>query len=250
MAAIIQLLHEYRLIGSSQVKTAKTELNNTGKTSLSSVGAVNKLSIQSSAYQLTYEQSLTMLKQQAEVAALENPPNLTILAGDSLSMWFPTELLPPERTWLNQGIAGNTSVGLLERLQLFDATQPEAIFIMIGINDIIRGETDKTILENQRQIIYYLQRVHPDAQIVLQSILPLSGEGLNWIGQDNQLNSRIRQLNQKSKAIADQAGIYYHDLYPLFADEQGNLRSELTTDGLHLSQEGYRVWRSALHIRD
>ena len=31
-----------------------------------------------------------------------------------------------------------------------------------------------------------------------------------------------------------------------FADFQGNLRLELTTDGLHLSAEAYDVWRSAI----
>jgi len=46
---------------------------------------------------------------------------------------------------------------------------------MIGINDLLRGMTDETILENQRQIVRYLRQVHPDSQIV-QSILPYSGE--------------------------------------------------------------------------
>jgi lysophospholipase L1-like esterase len=29
-------------------------------------------------------------------------------------------------------------------------------------------------------------------------------------------------------------------------DSQGNLQERLTTDGLHLSLEGYQVWRSQL----
>jgi len=47
---------------------------------------------------------------------------------------------------------------------------------MIGINDLLRGMTDET-MENQRQIVRYLRQVHPDSQIVVQSILPYSGEG-------------------------------------------------------------------------
>ncbi|MDJ0801036.1 MAG: G-D-S-L family lipolytic protein, partial [Calothrix sp. MO_167.B12] len=34
----------------------------------------------------------------------------------------------------------------------------------------------------------------------------------------------------------------------LFTNEQGNMRLELTTDGLHLSSQGYLVWSSALQL--
>ena len=40
----------------------------------------------------------------------------------------------------------------------------------------------------------------------------------------------------------------YLNLHPLFTDQQGNLRSNFTTDGLHLSPPGYLVWRTALQM--
>ncbi len=201
--------------------------------------------------QLSYDRWIDILKQEAKVAALEHPQHLTILAGDSLSLWFPNDLLPPERTWLNQGISGETSSGLWSRLKLFDQTQPEAIFVMIGINDLIRGVKDNVILENQRRIMTYLRHVHPHSQIVVQSILPHSGEQSTWERRDRLLavsNSRIRQLNRQLQAIAQAQGVNYLDLHALFTDAQGNLRSELTTDGLHLNPQGYLVWRSAIQI--
>jgi lysophospholipase L1-like esterase len=132
-----------------------------------------------------------------------------------------------------------------------DKTQPEVIFVLIGINDLIRGVKDETILANQELIISYLRRVHPQAKIVVQSILPHSGEKVTWEGRDRLLaipNSRIRELNQELKAIADNEGVIYLDLYPLFADSDGNLKTELSTDGLHLSPQGYLVWRNALLV--
>ncbi|HAX89510.1 MAG TPA: lysophospholipase, partial [Cyanobacteria bacterium UBA11370] len=119
--------------------------------------------------------------------------------------------------WLNQGISGETSAGLLNRLELLDQTQPEVIFVMIGINDLIRGIKDETLLANQQLIIRYLQRVHPQAQIVVQSVLPHSAEKATWQGRDRLLeipNRRIRDINQRLKAIAKAEGVIYLDLYP------------------------------------
>ncbi|BAY80106.1 GDSL family lipase (plasmid) [Nostoc linckia NIES-25] len=202
-------------------------------------------------HQLTYQQWVDILKQEAKVAADRRPADLTILAGDSLSLWFPTELLPEGKNWLNQGISGETSHGLLKRLNIFDRTQPEVIFVMIGINDLIRGTSDAVILDNHQQIMSYLRRVHPTAEIVVQSILPHGGEQATWQGRDKLLaitNNRIRRLNERLQRISAKKGVKFLDLYPLFTNTQGNLRQEFTTDGLHLNREGYIVWRSALQI--
>ncbi|MDZ8236730.1 MAG: SGNH/GDSL hydrolase family protein [Nostoc sp. ChiQUE01a] len=202
-------------------------------------------------HQLSYQQWVDILKQEAKVAADRRPVHLTILAGDSLSLWFPTELLPGGKNWLNQGISGETSKGLLKRLNIFDRTQPEVIFVMIGINDLIRGIDDKVILDNHQQIMSYLRRVHPTAEIVVQSILPHGGEEATWQGRDKLLaitNNRIRRLNEQLQSISAKKGVKFLNLYPLFTNTQGNLRQEFTTDGLHLNREGYIVWRSALQI--
>lgn len=200
---------------------------------------------------LNYQQWVELLGREADVVARQQPKSLTILAGDSLSLWFPSEILPPERTWLNQGISGETSKGLLNRLALFDKTQPEMIFVMIGINDLIRGITDETLLANQQMIVRYLRRMHPRSKIVVQSILPHSAESVTWEGRDRLLaipNPRIRKLNERLRAIAKEENVIFLDLYPLFADADGNLKTELSTDGLHLNPQGYLVWRNALLV--
>ena len=204
-----------------------------------------------SRHQLSYPQWLDMLKQEAKITADKNPQRLTILAGDSLSLWFPPELLPEDRNWLNQGISGEVSNGLLQRLDFFDRTQPDMILVMVGINDLIRGLEDQEILTNYRQIISYLRRKHPQAEIVIQSILPHGAGGTTWEGKEKLLaipNSRIRKLNQELNNIATKKGARYLNLHPLFTDQQGNLRSNFTTDGLHLSPPGYLVWRTALQM--
>jgi lysophospholipase L1-like esterase len=85
----------------------------------------------------------------------------------------------------------------------------------------------------------------------VQSILPHGGEETTWERREKLLaisNSRIRQLNQQLQAIAQKEGVKYLNLHPLFANDQGNLRLELSTDGLHLNSQGYLVWSSALQL--
>ncbi len=202
-------------------------------------------------HQLTYPEWLMLLTQEAQAVAAKSPERLTILLGDSLSLWFPHNLLPDDQIWLNQGISGEISAGLLDRLDIIAPTRPETIFIMIGINDLIRGIGSDTVLANQQLIMRTLRAAHPDSQIVVQSILPHAAEQATWEGRDRLLeisNAQIRDLNRRLEAIATDENIHYLDLYSLVSDAQGNLHSDLTTDGLHLNEQGYRVWRSALML--
>lgn len=203
-----------------------------------------------SSSRLGYQQSLGQLKNDAELVAVLKPSHLAILAGDSLSLRFPSEKLSGYQV-LNQGISGETTAGLLKRLNVFDQTQPSVIFVMIGINDLLRGKSDQEILDDQQRVIENLKVVHPQARIVMQSVLPHAVEQVTWEGRDRLLalpNRRIKALNEGIEAIAQAESVDFFNLYPLFANSQGNLRRELTSDGLHLSLQGYEVWGIALQV--
>ncbi|WP_425500543.1 GDSL-type esterase/lipase family protein [Sodalinema gerasimenkoae] len=201
----------------------------------------------------TYQEHVQRLREEVEAIAANSPERLYVLAGDSLSLSFPEELLPLEGTWLNQGISGEGSQGLYERLPLLDDTRPDKIFVMIGINDLLRGEDDETILENHRRIIKDILWIHPNTEVVIQSILPHSGENATWEGREKLRevsNQRIERLNERLAAIAQVEGAIYLNLYPLFVDDTGHLNPAFTTDGLHLNEQGYELWRIALILAD
>lgn len=202
-------------------------------------------------HQWSYDEWVRQLKREADAVASADPDNLSILLGDSISLWFPHELLPDGITWLNQGISGEGSVGLLRRLDLIAETEPSIIYLMIGINDLLRDVTDDTLLANQQQIIQDLKKMHPDTKIVLQTILPHAGDRSTWESRDQLLaisNDRIHNLNGRLAILAEQEDVAYLDLQPMFTNMNGNLRLDLTTDGLHLNDNGYRVWASALQM--
>ena len=199
--------------------------------------------------ELTYDDWVALLGKEATAIARKQPEQLMVLAGDSISLWFPPDLLPTDRTWLNQAISGDTATGLLKRLKVFEDTKPQAVFVMIGINDLLKGKSDQEILADYEQIITTLKKQHPKTKIVVQSVLPRAKEKVTGANAQQVLdlsNERIYQFNRRLAAMADQANVSFLDLRALFADQEGFLRPELTTDGLHLSPQGYLVWRSAI----
>ncbi|WP_016951324.1 SGNH/GDSL hydrolase family protein [Anabaena sp. PCC 7108] len=188
---------------------------------------------------LSYEDWKDLLAMEARAISQGQGTNrLSILVGDSLSMWFPKDKLPAGKLWLNQGISGDSSIGVFKRLAAFSVTKPEVIYLMVGINDLLKGASDLSILRTQRLIIRRLRQEHPKSRIIVQSILPIRRTKIP--------NSRIRHLNTQIAVIAKQEGANYLNIHNWFTDVQGNLLPELTTDGVHLSPEGYDVWRSAL----
>lgn len=190
--------------------------------------------------QPTYEQWVSLLRHEARaMAAGQGNNRLSVLVGDSISQWFPVEQLSRDRFWLNQGISGDTTAGVLRRLSLFQDTRPADIHLMVGINDLRRGATNAEVLNNLSQIMQELRQTHPQSRIWVYSILPTRLPALP--------PERIFELNQNLEAIARQEKVAYVDLQRFFAEESsGILRRDLTTDGIHLSRTGYALWQWAI----
>lgn len=201
----------------------------------------------------THEQWIRLLAQEAKAIAQGQGDNrLGIFVGDSLSMWLPTQGLPGGKLWLNQGISGENSSQILNRLSAFAQTRPDTIYVMAGTNDLRQGVSDEVILNNLRQIVSRLRINHPQAQVVVESILPtrLSSMASDTEAAERLQASRIRNLNQQIAAIAQQEKAGYLNLNALFADSEGQMRPELTTDGIHLTSRGYQVWQDAIYYAE
>ncbi len=187
----------------------------------------------------THQDWQALLQREAAVMAQAQGRNrLTVIVGDSLALWMPPEALPQNRFWLNQSISGETTAHMLRRLHYFASARPDTIHIMAGINDLKQGASEDSVVRNLQQMVGRLRQQHPQAQIVVHSILPTRWESLP--------SDRIQRVNGRLAQLAQQPRVTFVDLQTAFADDQGQLRRELTTDGLHLSRQGYAVWRTAL----
>lgn len=189
--------------------------------------------------QPTYEDWRRLLAQEARAAAYGQGNNrLEVVLGDSMGLWLPPDMLPSDRLWLNQGISGDTTGGILQRLSAFAETHPTKIHLLAGVNDLKNGVPQTEIVANMERIITQLQQQHPQADIVVYSVFPTRWETIP--------NQHVRSLNARISRVAQRSGASYRDVHGQFQDQWGALRAELTTDGLHLNAQGYQVWQRAM----
>jgi len=157
-----------------------------------------------------------------------------VFYGDSITDGANWHELYPKLPVKGRGINADTAEGVLERIPNSLRGHPKAIFILIGTNDLPLFEyrTNRKILTTYDAILKKCQEMSPETKIFVQSILP----------RKKGFAKRIRLLNQRLEALAKNYGDTYIDLFPHFANDEGQLRDELTNDHLHLMAAGYDIW--------
>lgn len=170
-----------------------------------------------------------------------------IFLGNSITEVGVWEELIDKPHVLNRGISGDNSYGVVARMDEVLSSRPDKIFLMIGVNDIKRGTPESYILYNYHRIVSRVKKESPRTRLYLQSILPVTESVLADI-YVKITNEKIRHLNDSLKVIAANEGLTYVDLHnDVYADGNGQLKIDLTTDGLHLKPAAYILWADYLH---
>lgn len=152
----------------------------------------------------------------------------------------------PEKKIINMGINGDTTLGVLKRIDNVIRLEPKKVFIMIGINDIIMGIDNEKIVENYIDIVSSIKSGSPNTEIYIQSILPINK---NMVVQNYKIkndNDVIININDQLKKISEDQNIFYLDLYPNFLSSASELDDSFSIDGLHLNKNGYEVWNKEI----
>lgn len=136
----------------------------------------------------------------------------------------------------NRGISGDTTSGVLDRLYTLNPNT-KRVFIMIGVNDIMRGYSEDLVFENYKKIVKFFQE--KDIDVVIQATL--------YIGESRKqnFNPKIEKLNKNLEEFAKEQSIKFVDLNPILAPQK-TLLEEFTKDDLHLNGEAYKVWIKSL----
>ena len=155
--------------------------------------------------------------------------------GDSLTDGYDLAQYYPDLSVINRGIGGDTTHGVLARLEVsVIEPAPKVVIMMIGTNNIDDMFTD------YEDIIIRMKEALPDTEIVVLSVTPVSNA-------DPVRNGKIALANVKIEALAKKHGITYVDMFtPLYDLEAEGLRAEYTTDGLHFTPLGYEVITATL----
>lgn len=168
-----------------------------------------------------------------------------VMLGNSLTHGCEWHELFDNHKILNRGINGDIAEGINLRLNGILQGKPAKIFLLCGVNDVSHNLSADSISQATEMIVKRIVEESPGTQVYLQSLLPIN----NSFNRYKRLSGKeqvIRNINTLNKAMAQRYGVTWIDLYDHFADENGNLRSDLTNDGLHLLAPGYMIWKEIL----
>lgn len=115
----------------------------------------------------------------------------------------------------------------------------DRIYVMLGVNELGWNKTE-TFYDQYARVVDRLRADHPEAEIVLQSILPVSA--LQDAKGSYVNNQRICVYNEAIRLLAEEKGCAYLDVAEAVSDENGCLVADWNFDGVHLNVEGCRAW--------
>lgn len=139
---------------------------------------------------------------------------------------------------LNRGIGGQAICDIVSRLDTATG-EPLAISLLVGTNDLHglgRSRRVDDIAGQMRDLVAEIRRREPKALLLINSVTPRS----------THFRERIVRLNEYYRHIAAANDAQYLDLWRALSGDDGAILRRHTTDGLHLSAEGYKAWADVL----
>lgn len=131
-------------------------------------------------------------------------------------------------TIINAGISGDTSSGGLARIDYW-LSMPLKLFILeLGINDLLRGTSPKTTMNNLQLIIDRVKTKYPQAKLALMGM-----EIPDFI--PGTFSSEFRSIFRKLADINQMVFV------PFFLEGVAGQVHLNMTDGLHPSAVGYQI---------
>jgi len=176
-----------------------------------------------------------------------------ICIGDSLTQGYGVltretwvELLNKntEVEFINRGINGDTSGGMLARFQkdVIDE-KPRYVLIMGGVNDMIAGSNQGMIQSNLMAMVHqaYYHQITPIVGISIKADIETFRKDWAELTSVNDLNTKILEYRNWVIKFCRIFNVPYIDFYKEFDDKiQGNYIRYLL-DGLHPTKEGHRI---------
>lgn len=169
------------------------------------------------------------------------PSGAIVWLGDSLTEQGWWNFLSKEKNIVNRGIGGDNTRGMLARLPEILQSAPGKIFLMAGVNDLSGNSPVEEVAVNIRKMLEMVREQVPECEVYLQSVITPNNDVLAYPYAKGK-QAQTRALNERLKAFCDEGLATWVDLTPLLHNEKGELREELTKDGIHLHAEAYVMW--------
>ncbi len=172
--------------------------------------------------------------------------NQTVLLGDSITDFFNYYELfydfckSSGQAVYNRGISGDTTNRLLERL--YDnvlCIEPKNIVLLIGTNDIGRGLPLSISVENLEKIITETKKACPQVNFIIEAVYPVNEKMRDCF--EKRSNEKINEMNKEFVKLCEKYNCVWLDFTDQLKDKDGNLKKELTYDGLHINAQAYEI---------
>lgn len=160
-----------------------------------------------------------------------------VFVGDSITQDYNVYEYYPQYVVYNRGIGGDTTEGLLRRMDesIFELN-PEIVVLLMGTNDFgVLNASVEDVFIRMEKIVSLIQEKLPKTKIILQSVYPVNPR-IDPISVGLRKNRDIKLLNEKYASINN---IIYLDLYAKLIDDEGNLSKDYSVEGLHINATGY-----------
>jgi lysophospholipase L1-like esterase len=146
----------------------------------------------------------------------------------------------PGKPYIGRGISGQTTPQLLVRFrQDVVALRPRAVVILAGTNDIA-GNTGPSTLEMIQDNLASMAEIAKanGIKVIFSSVLPVYD--YRW-RPGLEPAPKIVALNRWMADYARRNGLVYLDYHSAMADARQGMKAELSYDGVHPNEAGYRV---------
>lgn len=166
-----------------------------------------------------------------------------VFFGDSITQGWGDDFKNhfPELTLANRGISGDTTRGMLIRMQQdVLSLRPQAVVMLMGTNDLEEGAAPTVIAENIRLIIDRLHQADPDMPVIFCNVFPSSASKKRPASEIKAINALCATLPRSYPQVR------ILDTWTLFADKQGDAKKDEFPDLLHPNNAGYAKWAQAL----
>ena len=188
-----------------------------------------------------------LCRYRAANAALRRPPRI-VLMGDSITdFWRQGDpALFASGAVADRGISGQTSPQMLVRFWSdVIALHPRVVQILAGTNDIAgnTGPTTERDFEHNIRAMVELARAHR-IRVLLGAIPP--AVSFWWASPRYRPAGQIRRLNAWLRRYAHAKGLGFIDYYAHLATPAGAFRPDLSNDGVHPNEAGYKVMTQLL----
>lgn len=164
-----------------------------------------------------------------------------VFIGDSITeFWGPAAPDLFQGGVVNRGVSAQTSPQMLLRFYADVITlRPRVVHILAGTNDIAgnTGPNRPEDFKNNIRAMVDLAQAH-DVAVIVGAIPPSAA--FYW-RPELRPASRIAELNAWLREFARERGALFVDYHAAMRGPRGELRPELTTDGVHPDARGYVV---------